>query len=222
MLVGWQTTNEPYCRTWECRTCGSIVRDGAGSPREDEIVANEDLLVELSMDELREVAAFATACAEPVLAIFERHCAGDTRARSALDEALRFASGGNRTKALRMTAFAAHRAARSAQEGGLEAAVDAARAAGHAGGAAYLHPLAKSTQVKHILGAAAHAARALELDAGDDYTVGDGYIEKAGSLASPTVVSVLTRYPRAPGGGGRVGELMRALDTRLRGLQTCR
>ena len=37
------------------------------------------------------------------------------------------------------------------------------RAAGHAVGAAFLHPLAKATQVKHILGSAAHAARAFEL-----------------------------------------------------------
>src|SRR5262249_5500456 len=36
------------------------------------------------------------------------------------------------------------------------------RAAGHAVGAAFLHPLAKATQVKHILGSAAHAARAFD------------------------------------------------------------
>jgi hypothetical protein len=38
--------------------------------------------------------------------------------------------------------------------------------------AAYLHPLADAHQVKHILGAAAHAARAAELVAGDDRDVG--------------------------------------------------
>jgi hypothetical protein len=65
---------------------------------------------------------------------------------------------------------------------------------------------------------AAHAARAFELDAGDDHNVGADYIEKAIDLASPIVVSVLTRYPNAPGGRGRVGELWRELDASLRRL----
>ncbi len=41
---------------------------------------------------------------------------------------------------------------------------------------AMLHPLTKATQLKHILGAAAHAARAFELFAGDDPTVAAHYI----------------------------------------------
>ncbi|WP_435591350.1 putative immunity protein [Nocardia sp. bgisy118] len=178
--------------------------------------ADDNLTIELSMAELREVTGYAVACAEPVLAIFERDCPDDPRPRAVLDEARRFAAGGKRTKALRVTALDAHRAARAAGETHHEAAVDAARAAGHAGGAAYLHPLAKATQGGHILMSAAHAARALELDAGDDRSVGDEYIEKATSLASPLVVSVLRRYPPAPSGRGRVGELWRKLDASLR------
>jgi hypothetical protein len=185
-------------------------------------VADENLVVELSMAELREITGYAVACAEPALAIFERDCADDPRARAALDEARRFAAGGNRTKALRVTALAAHRAARTAQEMEREAAVDAARAAGHAAAAAYLHPLAKATQVRHILGSAAHAARAIELDAADDRNVGADYIETARGLASPIVVSVLTRYPNAPSGGGRVAELLQRLDASLRRLATDR
>ena len=185
-------------------------------------MADENLTVELSMAELREITGYAAACAEPALAIFERDCTDDPRARAVLDEARRFAAGGDRTKALRVTALAAHRAARTAQETGRGAAVDAARAAGHAGGAAYLHPLAKAHQVKHILGSAAHAARAIELDAGDDRDVGADYIEEARGLAGPIVVSVLTRYPNAPGGGGRAGELLRGLDASLRRLATDR
>ena len=179
-------------------------------------MANETLRVELSVPELREITGYAVACAEPALAIVERDCADDPRARAALDEARRFAAGGNRTRALRVTALAAHRAARTAQEMGRAAAVDAARAAGHAAAAAYLHPLAKATQVWHILGSAAHAARAIELDAGDDHNVGAAYIEKARGLASAIVVSVLRRYPNAPSGGGRAGELVRRLDASLR------
>ncbi|WP_436838430.1 putative immunity protein [Nocardia xishanensis] len=184
--------------------------------------ADEDMAIELSMAELREVTGYALACAEPLLAIFERDCPDDPRPRAVLDEARRFAAGGKRTKALRVTALEAHRAARAAAEMRYEAAADAARAAGHAGAAAYLHPLAKATQGGHILMSAAHAARALELDVGDDRNVGDEYIEKATGLAGPVVVSVLTRYPPAPRGRGRVGDLWRKLDASLRQLATDR
>jgi hypothetical protein len=85
-----------------------------------------------------------------------------------------------------------------------------------AASAAYLHPLADAHQVKHILGAAAHAARAAELVAGDDRDVGAGAIERARRRATPAVVDVLRRYPAAPPGGGRVGELLRDLDEALR------
>ena len=152
--------------------------------RKDEVVADDNLTVELSMTELREITGYAVACAEPALTIFERDFTDDPRPRAVLDEARRFAAGGKRTKALRVTSLDAHRAAGTAQEMEREAAADAARAAGHAGAAAYLHPLAEATQVKHILGSAAHAARAIELDAGDDPNVGADYIAKARGLAS--------------------------------------
>jgi hypothetical protein len=71
-----------------------------------------------------------------------------------------------------------------------------------------------------ILGSAAHAARAIELDAGDDRNVGPDYIDKAIGLASPIVISILARYPNAPSGGRRVGELLRGLDASLRRLST--
>ncbi|MGW5157977.1 putative immunity protein [Nonomuraea wenchangensis] len=96
------------------------------------------------------------------------------------------------------------------------AASDAGRAALAAAGAGYLHPLAKATQVKHILGPAAHSARAFELSAGDDPSVGADHIAQSRALAGPVVVAVLRRYPPAPSGGGRVGELLRQLDVSLR------
>jgi hypothetical protein len=37
-----------------------------------------------------------------------------------------------------------------------------------------------------------------------------------GRATTPTVVDVLNRYPEAPRGGGRVGELLRDLDQALR------
>ena len=70
------------------------------------------------------------------------------------------------------------------------------------------------------LGSAAHAARAVELDAGGDPGVGAAYIDKAVDLANPIVISVLTRYPHAPAGGRRAGELLRRLDASVRGLPT--
>ena len=177
-------------------------------------MAPETSEIMLSMDELREVAGYAAESAQGVLEIFERAHPDDSRPRDAIDAAWTFARGGKRGKTLRVTALAALKAAGDADTA---AAGDAARAAMCAASAAYLHPLAKATQVKHILGAAAHAARAVELVAGDDRDVGADHLEEAGRRATPVVVDVLSRYPAAPPGGGRVGELVRDLDEALRG-----
>ncbi len=45
-------------------------------------------MIELSQAELREVAAYAVACARPVLPIFEREHPDDKRPRTAIDDAL--------------------------------------------------------------------------------------------------------------------------------------
>lgn len=185
-------------------------------------VANENPAIELGMAELREITRYAVACAEPALGIFERVRPDDRRPRAAIEAAQAFADGAKRSKAIRDGAWAAQRAYQETRDAGQPAASDAARAALAAASAAFLHPLAKATQVKHILGSAAHAARAFELDAGDDPEVGAGYLEKARELAGPTVVSVLTRYPDAPAGGGRSGELLRRLDAALRQASTGR
>ncbi|MFD8258608.1 putative immunity protein [Streptomyces griseoluteus] len=166
--------------------------------------------VVLSRDDLRAVTAFAAASAETVLGIFETDRPEDSRPREAIGAAWAFARGGERGKALRDTAWAALEAAQGAHS---TAAREAARAAMAAAGAAYLHPLAKATQVKHILGAGAHAARAAEPAAGESVV---GHLERTVRRATPRVVDVLHRYPAAPQGGGRVGELIRALDTGLR------
>ena len=98
---------------------------------------------------------------------------------------------------------------RRPRDAGQAAASDATRAAGHAVGAAFLHPLPKATQVKHILGSAAHAERAFELCGGDDPAVGLDQIAQSQILAPPVVVDLLKRYPSAPPGGRRAGELNR-------------
>ncbi|WP_030807821.1 hypothetical protein [Streptomyces sp. NRRL F-2799] len=138
--------------------------------------------VVLSKDDLRAVTGFAAASAWV------------------------FARGGERGKVLRDTAWAALKAAQDAHTAAGREPARAAMAA-----AAYLHPLAKATQVKHILGAWAHAARAAEPAAGES---ADGRLERRG--AAPEVIDVLRRYPSAPDGGGRVGELTRLLDAALR------
>ncbi|CAL9376524.1 hypothetical protein SUDANB6_00969 [Streptomyces sp. enrichment culture] len=171
--------------------------------------------ITLSRQDLREVTAFAAACAETALEIFGADRPDDPRPRDAVGAAWEFARGGERGKSLRDTASAALKAAGSADTA---AAREAAWAAMSAAGAAYLHPLARATQVKHILGAAAHAARAAELAAGDDRALGAEHLRRAVRHATPAVVDVLTRFPAAPDGGGRVGELMRALDAELRAL----
>src|SRR5918997_2245924 len=155
-------------------------------------VANETSKIDLSMQDLREVTGYAAESAKAVLEIFERAHPADSRPRDAIDAARKFARGGERGKALRDTAWAALKAAREADTA---AAGDAARAAMCAASAAYLHPLANAHQVKHILGAAAHAARAAELTAGDDRDVGADNIERARLRATPAVVEVLKRYP---------------------------
>jgi hypothetical protein len=185
-----------------------------GSPSKEVTVANETGEIVLSMRDLREVTSYAAESAQEVLEIFERAHPADSRPRDAIDAARTFARGGKRGKSLRDTAWAAHKAAREAD---IAAAGDAARAAMCAASAAYLHPLANAHQVKHILGAAAHAARAAELVASDDRDVGADHIEQARRRATPVVVDVLSRYPTAPPGGGRVGELLRDLDGALRG-----
>ncbi|WP_437064223.1 putative immunity protein [Streptomyces sp. enrichment culture] len=180
---------------------------------DDGFMPGDEGEIALSMQDLREVTAFAAACAAVVLEVFEADQPDDSRPRDAIAAAWEFARGGRRGKSLRDTAWAALKAAKSADT---DAAREAARAAMSAAGAAYLHPLAKATQVKHILGAAAHAARAAELAAGDDPGIGAEHVERAGHRATPVVVEVLERFPAAPGGGGRVGELTRMLDADLR------
>lgn len=169
--------------------------------------------VELSTDDLREVAGYAARCAEQVLEIVEGVRPDDARPREAIEAAWAFARGGARGKALRDTAWAALRAAKEAEQ---PAAAEAARAAMAAAGAAYLHPIADAHQVKHILGSAAHAAHAAQLAAGGDEAAATELLDAARALSTPEVVDVLRRYPPAPGGGGRVGELVRRLDTELR------
>lgn len=168
---------------------------------------------ELTIEELRAVAGYAAESAQEVLPVFEAVSPDDPRPRAAIDAAWEFVNGARRTNLQRVTSMDAHRAAKEAPS---EAARLAARAAGDAASAAYLHPIARSHQVGHILRAAAIAARIGELNAGDDPDVGNKLIEQARQRATPTLTDVLSRYPMAPSGKGRVAQLMSSLDAALR------
>jgi rifampin ADP-ribosylating transferase len=168
---------------------------------------------ELTMDELRAIAGYAVACAQPALVVFQKARPEDPRPAAALHAARVFAEGAPRSRLQRTTATDAHRAALDATN---QAARHAADAAADAAAAAYLHPLAKATQVRHILGSAAHAARAAELARGDDPVVAEYVVTAAAKRAMPVVREVLDRYPRAPKGRARVAVLMERLDSLLR------
>lgn len=169
--------------------------------------------IALTMEELRALTDFAVQSALDVLDIFERQAPSDTRPRTAIDTASRFARGARRGKALRDAAWDALKAA---SEAGNAAAAEAARSAMCAASAAYLHPLAHTAQVRHILGAPAHAARALELVAVDAAAASTDHLDKVCQRAPPIVMEILRRFPPAPSGGARVGELIRILEHRLR------
>lgn len=168
---------------------------------------------ELTLDELRVVARFVAEAAQGVLPAFEEAHPGDPRPRVALDSAWEFVNGAPRTKHQRVASLDAHRAAK---ESSTEIARLAARSAGDAASAAYLHPIAQAGQVGHILRAAASAARIAELQAGDDPVAGARVIEEARQRATPTLIVVLSRYPVAQAAKSRVSQLQTTLDASLR------
>ena len=168
---------------------------------------------ELTHDELRIVARYVTESAQDVLPVFEDASPGDPRPGAALDAARKFINGARRTKLQRVTSMDAHRAAKEAPT---EASRLAAQAAGDAASVVFLHPIAKASQVGHILRAAANAARIAEIEGGDDPAVGDKMIEQARDRATRVLIDILHRYPLAQTGMSRAAQLMTALDASLR------
>lgn len=162
--------------------------------------------------DLRTVASYALASAEPVLPVFESVSPDDLRPRAALAAARAFVEGAPRSRLQRTTSLDAHRAASDVGEG---PARYAARAAGDAAAAAYLHPIARATQVGHVLRAtacAAHVAALLE----DDRAAANRVLDAAVDAATTPLVDVLRRYPPAPLGRAPVAVLMARLDAALR------
>jgi hypothetical protein len=109
--------------------------------------------------------------------------------------------------------MAAHAAAREVGDG---AAAAAARAAGLAAASAYTHPLADVHQTKHILGSAAYAALARELDHTGNPTSGDDEVRWAIEHVTPEVRDILLQMPTRQTGKSRLDTILYELDVGIR------
>ena len=167
----------------------------------------------LSLESLRAIGGWAADCAERALSVYETRADADTRPRAAIEGIREFAAGGKRTARLRSLALAAHAAAREAGDG---AAAAAARAAGAAAASAYTHPLADVHQTKHIVGSAAYAALARELDQGGDPSIDDAQVRWAIAHAPAEVCAVLLQMPARQAGKSRLDAILYELDVGIR------
>ena len=165
----------------------------------------------LSTDELRAVTAFNLSCALRVIDLFESAQPRDTRPRDALAAAQLFVNGAARSKVQRTAAPAAHRAAKLVTP----PAAHAAMAAGDAAASAFLHPLADTAQVGHILRGPAHSVLALTLQPTSPSTRAEAEASLL-AAASPTLIEVLRRYPRLSQTSHAVSIVMADLDVHLR------
>lgn len=177
-------------------------------------MARESKYFSLSLESLRALGDWAADCAERALSVYETHADSDSRPRAAIEGIRRFANGGKRTAQLRSLALSAFSAAREAND---PAAAAAARAAGLAASSAYTHPLADVQQTKHIVGPAAYAALALELNQGGDHSIGDHEIIWAIEHVTPNVREILLQMPARKIGRTRLENIMYKIDVSIRG-----
>ena len=176
-------------------------------------MARESKYFTLTLESLRAIGDWAADCAERALSVFETCAGSDSRPRAAIEGIREFAAGGKRTARLRSLAVEAHAAAR---EVGDPAAAAAARAAGLAAASAYTHPLADVHQTKHIVGPAAYAALALELDHTGDPNIGDGEVRWAIEHVISEVREVLLQMPARQTGNSRLDTILYELDAGIR------
>lgn len=167
----------------------------------------------LSTESLRAIGGWAADCAEKALPVYEAHAGSDSRPRAAIEGIRAFAAGGKRVALLRSLAADANAAAR---EIGDPAAAAAARAAGLAAASAYTHPLADVQQTVHIVGPAAYAALALELDHDGDRRFADAEVRRALESAPAEVGEVLRQMPARQAGKSRRAEILFELDAGIR------
>ena len=145
--------------------------------------------------------------------MYEARAGSDSRPRAAIEGIREFAGGGKRVARLRSVAMEAHAAAR---EVGDPAAAASARAAGLAAASAYTHPLADVHQTKHIVGPAAYAALALELDHAGDPGVADAEVRWAIEHVPSEAREVLLQMPARQAGNSRLDTILYELDAGIR------
>lgn len=167
----------------------------------------------LTLESLRALGSWAADCAERVLPVYEKHADSDSRPRAAIEGIRVFAGGGRRTAQLRSLAWAAYSAAREVDD---PAAAAAAHAASLAAASAYTHPLVDIHQTKHILGPAAYAALALELDHVGDPGIGDGETRWAIGHVTSEVREILLQMPARQTGNSRLDTILYKLDAGIR------
>ncbi|WP_407661911.1 putative immunity protein [Mycolicibacterium chlorophenolicum] len=109
------------------------------------------------------LARWAAACAERTLPIFENARPGDVRPRTAIDTLHAWIKDDVPMTACRSAAFAAHAAARDAEQAGAPAAVAAARATGQAAAVAHT-----ANHARHV---ATYAAKAVGLQTSDEQSM---------------------------------------------------
>lgn len=177
-------------------------------------MAREAKYFSLSLESLRSLGSWAADCAERALAVYESQANADSRPRAAIEGIRVFANGGKRSAQLRSLSLAAFSAARDSVN---PAATAAARAAGLAASSAYTHPLVDVQQTKHIVGPAAYAALALELDQGGDHSIGDNEISWAVAHITPEVREILLHMPPREMGKTRLENIMYKIDASIRG-----
>jgi Imm-5 like putative immunity protein len=177
------------------------------------MVDHESRYFTLNLESLRAIGGWAADCAQRALSVYETQPDSDSRPRAAIAGIREFAGGGRRTARLRSLANAANAAAR---EVGDPAAAAAARAAGLAAASAYTHPLADVHQTKHIVGPAAYAALALELDHAGETSVVDSEVRWAIEHAPSEAHEVLLQMPARQPGKSRLETILYELDAGIR------
>ena len=170
----------------------------------------------LSESDRRLAAAWSADCAERVLALFESEVPDDDRPRDAIERARAFSRGELTAAGEIKRRFVAGRAARSATS---PAAVAAARAAAQAAGVAHMGA--------HALGAAAYAAKAARLAAGNpdaataelEWQLAHMSGDVASALRSLPLVGEDFAGPLGSGllASGELGEHIKRIQLRLRG-----
>ena len=168
---------------------------------------------EIKIEELQSLGKWAADCAERALMIFESIENGDSRPRNAINGIRDFSSSGKRTNHLRKLALDAYRASLETKD---TAASAAAQSASLAASSAYTHPFKDINQSKHILGAAAYSAFALEQYKKLDQSIGDKEIELAIDNATREIAGLLNKMPAHKTGAKRIDQLFYDLDSGIR------